>query len=167
MSAHDKVDVRGQGRRTHRGGTAPLIRPRGAPARSISSRGETQGSSRRRRIVRSPVEKYRGEFIDFRAILIDRGYRLESTLSCFESAICRFLIVAESRSALPNCSQVTVPNVASRTGPAPLGIRVNYDESGRTADRAGKPGENVQRLAASVREIGIHDRTNFSQRCNS
>lgn len=167
MSAHDKVDVRGQGRRTHRGGTAPLVRPRGAPARSISNRGETQGSSRRRRIVRSPVEKYRGEFIDFRAILINRGYLLESTLNCLESAMCKSLTVAESRSSLPRCSGVTVPNVAPRTGPPPFSIGVNYDESGRTADRADESDKNAQRLAASVREIGIHDRTNFSQRCNS
>jgi len=167
MSAHDKVDVRGQGRRTHSGETVPLVRPRVAPARSIATRAETREPSGRCRIVRSPAGKYRSEFIDFRAILIDRGYLLESTLSCFESAICKFLIVAESRSSLPHCSGVTVPNVAPGTGPTPLSIGVNYDESGRTADRADESDKNAQRLATSVREIGIHDRTNFSQRCNS
>jgi|SRR5271156_2211121 len=114
MSAHDKVDVRGPGRRTHRGGTDAFVR--GVQDRSISNLGETQAPTGRRRSLRSRGGIAPAQFIGLPTILIDRGYRSRLPLSYCKQTTSESLIVAESRNPLQCCSRVTGPNVAARTG---------------------------------------------------
>jgi hypothetical protein len=161
MSAHDKVHVRGQGRRTHRGGTDPLVCQLRVTDPSISNLGETRDCSDPCGILRPPDGDDRGHFTAFRPILIDRAYRLELPLSYCKQATSEFLIVAESRISLERCSHVTGPNVAARTGADLLCVRVKYDLSGRTGDRAD------QVLAIGVGEVKIHDQMGSPKGCGS
>lgn len=157
--AHGKVDVRGQGRRTHLGGTDASVRPHSVEDRSISNLGETQAPADSCQILGAQGGIGRGQFTGFRAILIDSGYRLELPLNYCKQTTNEFLIVAESRNRLQSCSRVTGPNVAARTGADLPRFRVKYHLLGRTADRA------AQVLAVGAAGIGIRDQTNSPKGC--